>query len=176
MRLGQRAAEDREVLAEDEDQPAVDRAVAGDDAVAEDALLADRRSPVDRWRDERVELDEGARVEQQLEPLARRQLARGVLALDALRAPAEQRSCAHRRQALEPFLFGRHAVSSLTVASRAVFAHGQWRSIADRAADQMAFEPPVATVDVGARDLSTESVNNSRLAVDNRGRARWTCE
>ena len=42
VRLGQRPAEDGEVLAEDEDEPAVDRAVAGDDAVAEDALLASR--------------------------------------------------------------------------------------------------------------------------------------
>ncbi len=42
VRLRQRAAEDGEVLAEDEDEPAIDRAVSGDDAVAED------RSPVRR--------------------------------------------------------------------------------------------------------------------------------
>ena len=41
VRLGQRSAEHREVLAEDEDEPAVDRAVAGDDAVAEDELLVE---------------------------------------------------------------------------------------------------------------------------------------
>ena len=41
VRLGQRAAEDREVLAEDEHQPSVDGAVAGDDAVAQDALLVE---------------------------------------------------------------------------------------------------------------------------------------
>src|SRR5260370_12340374 len=34
MRLGERAAEDGEVLAEDEDEAPVDRAVAGDDSVA----------------------------------------------------------------------------------------------------------------------------------------------
>ena len=36
VRLRQRSAEDGEVLAEDEDEPAVDASVAGDDAVAED--------------------------------------------------------------------------------------------------------------------------------------------
>ena len=39
--LAERAAEDGEVLAEDEDQAAVDGAVPGDDAVAEDALLVE---------------------------------------------------------------------------------------------------------------------------------------
>ena len=75
VRLRERAAEDREVLAEDEDQPPVDRAVAGDDAIAEDALPveAELRGPVG---DERVELDEGPGVEQEVEALARRQLAR----------------------------------------------------------------------------------------------------
>ena len=38
--------------------------------------------------DEPVELDEGAFVEQKVEPLARRQLALGVLRLDALLAAA----------------------------------------------------------------------------------------
>ena len=75
VRLRQRAAEHREVLAEDEHQPAVDGAVAGDDAVAEDALLvrAEPRRPVG---DEGVQLDERVRVEQQLESLTRRELAR----------------------------------------------------------------------------------------------------
>ena len=39
VRLGQRSAEHREVLAEDEHEPAVDRAVPGDDAVAEERGL-----------------------------------------------------------------------------------------------------------------------------------------
>ena len=46
--LGQRAAEDGEVLAEDEDQPAVDGAVSGHHAVAEELLLAEPKS-LDRW-------------------------------------------------------------------------------------------------------------------------------
>ena len=87
VRLGQRAAEDREVLAEDEDQPPVDGAVAGDDAVAEEVLPveAELRRAVG---DERVELDERPGIEQQVEALARRQLAPGVLALDPHRSPA----------------------------------------------------------------------------------------
>ena len=44
VRLRQRTTEDREVLAEDEDDPAVDLAVTGDDAVAEDTT----RSPTRR--------------------------------------------------------------------------------------------------------------------------------
>ena len=85
--LRQRSAEHREVLAEDEHRSAVDLAVAGDDAVAEERLF--RRGVA--IRDERVEFDERIRVEQQVEPLARRQLARGVLFRDAGRAAAEPR-------------------------------------------------------------------------------------
>ena len=44
VRLRQRATEDREVLAEDEDDPTVDLAVAGDDAVAEDTIRSPTRS------------------------------------------------------------------------------------------------------------------------------------
>ena len=55
VRLRQRSTEDREVLAEDEDRPAVDGTVTGDDAVAEERFA----SPIaSRLRDERVELDE----------------------------------------------------------------------------------------------------------------------
>ena len=67
---GERAAEDGEVLREQEDQPAVDLAVAGHDAVARDLLLfhPEVGAAVD---DEAIGLDEGARVEQQLDALAR---------------------------------------------------------------------------------------------------------
>ncbi len=86
-RRAERAAEDGEVLREDEDLPAVDRAVAGDDAVAGDRCLlhAEVGAAV---RDEPVELDERARVEQQIDPLARGELAGLVLALDASAPPA----------------------------------------------------------------------------------------
>ena len=61
-------------------------AVAGDHAVAEDALPSARsRCPVG---DERVELDERARVEQQVEALARGQLAPLVLGREARLAAA----------------------------------------------------------------------------------------
>ena len=101
VRLGQRAAEHREVLAEDEDEPAVDRAVAGHDAVAEESLVVE--SELARpLRDERVELHERARIEQQVEALARGQLAPGVLPLDADLAAAQSGRLAHLPQAFDP--------------------------------------------------------------------------
>ena len=89
VRLRQRSTEDREVLAEDEDEPSVDGSVAGDDAVAEDVLLAE--AELGRaMGDEGVHLDEGPRIQQQVEPLTRGELAPGVLAFDADRAAALQ--------------------------------------------------------------------------------------
>ena len=82
--LAQGAAEDREVLGEHADLAAVDRAVAGDDAVAVRAVLLQpeggRAVP-----GELVELDEGALVEEQLDALAGGLAALGVLLLDRLR-------------------------------------------------------------------------------------------
>ena len=79
----------------------------GHDAVAQDVLLVEPEvsRPV---RDERVELDERARVEEQVESLARGQLAPRVLALDADRSPTELRLPAHPLQALEALFAGRH--------------------------------------------------------------------
>ncbi len=85
--LRQRAAEHREVLGEDEDGAAVDRAPAGDDAVAGDFL----RAHAELGRavlDEHVELLERALVHQQVDALARGELAALVLRLDARRAAA----------------------------------------------------------------------------------------
>ena len=107
--LGQRSAEDREVLAEDEDQPAVDGAVAGDDAVAEEVLPVQpelRRA----MRDERVELDERAGIQQEVEPLARGQLAPGMLALDPHRSPTQARLRAHPLEARDPLGVRRHVL------------------------------------------------------------------
>src|SRR6185503_2962354 len=83
----QTAAEDGEVLAEDEDRASVDETVAGDDAVAEDALL---RHPEVRAavRHERAGLDERALVDEELDALARRELALLVLLRDGVRAAA----------------------------------------------------------------------------------------
>ena len=78
----ERAAEHGEVLAEDEDQAAVDGAMAGDHAVAGDVLLV--HAEIDAaMLDEHVPFFEGVGIEQQLEALARGQLAFGVLRLDA---------------------------------------------------------------------------------------------
>ena len=78
--LAERAAEDGEVLAEDEHLAAVDRAPAGDDTVGVGPLLEARGvGPV---AGQQVELLERAGVEQVLDPLAGEQLALGVLALD----------------------------------------------------------------------------------------------
>src|SRR5204863_6562492 len=87
---GEAPAEDREVLREEEDEPPIDRAVPGDDAVAVDLPLLHPEvgAAVDL---EAVELDEAARVDELLDPLARGELAVRVLALDALLAAAEQR-------------------------------------------------------------------------------------
>ena len=99
VRLRQRSTEHREVLAEDEDEPAVDRAVAGDDAVAEDARRQPER-PSPRCVTNASSSTNESGVEQQLEPLARRQLAARVLLLDArLRRRRAATRCAHR---LEP--------------------------------------------------------------------------
>ena len=86
--LAQRAAEDGEVLREDVDAAPVDLAEAGDDAVAGILLLlhAEVGAAV---HDVAVELVEGARIEEVFDALARRQLARGVLLVDA-RLPAPQ--------------------------------------------------------------------------------------
>ena len=83
----ERAAEDGEILREDEDQPAVDAAVAGDDPVAKDALLGQAEVGV-AVDDKRVELVKGAFVEQQVDALAGGQFAFGVLLLDAALAAA----------------------------------------------------------------------------------------
>src|SRR6185436_12961325 len=82
MGLAERAAEDGEVLRERVDEPALHGPVAGDDAVAGDALLV--HVEVHRaMDDELVELLERARIEQQRDALARGELAVVVLAVDA---------------------------------------------------------------------------------------------
>ena len=81
--LAQRAAEDREVLAEHAHPAAVDRAVAGHHRVAVGPVLLhlEVRGPV---ADIGVELLEGPRVQQLVDPLAGRVLALRVLLLDGL--------------------------------------------------------------------------------------------
>ena len=73
-----------------EDQPAVDRARSGDDAVARDLLRL--HAEIDAiMLDVHVELLERMRIEQDVQPLARRQPALLVLRLDTRRATARPR-------------------------------------------------------------------------------------
>lgn len=81
--LRKRAAEDGEVLAEDIDEAAVDRAAAGDDTVARHYLVL--HSEIGAiMLDIGVEFFERALVEKHVKPFARGQLALGVLRVDAL--------------------------------------------------------------------------------------------
>ena len=128
MPLRQRAAEHGEILCEDIDQPAVDRARSGDHAVAGDLLLL--HAEVDAiMLDVHVDFFERARVEQHGQPLARGQPPLGVLRRDAL-LPAAQRAPA---RACFQFLDGRR--HDLSCRRRA--ATRQSRSV-NSAADQLA--------------------------------------
>src|SRR5690606_21525450 len=103
MRLGQAAAEDREVLAEDEDEPAVDRAVSGDDAVAGHLLI--RHAEIRRAvLDEHVPLLEAVGIEQDVDTLARGQLAAFVLRVDPALSATEPCALAHLLEPEQHFL------------------------------------------------------------------------
>ena len=121
-------------------------------------------------RDERVELDERARVEQQVEALARRQLAPGVLALDADGAAAQQRP---RRASAR---VGRAAPRSSAQSTGPPVGVLAQRQAHHSHATRMP-TGPVGTRPTGRRwrvrderaRISTDSVNNSPTRVDNRG-------
>ena len=107
VRLGQGATEDREVLGEDEHQPAVDSPVASHNAVAEEHLFVEpeiRRA----MRHQCVEFDEGGRVEEEVESLAGGELAARVLLFDSGGSPAEPGLLSHLHQASDPLLARRH--------------------------------------------------------------------
>src|SRR5438128_1097289 len=87
MHLPEAPAEDGEVLREDEDGPAVDRAVARDDAVSRDSLRVHPEVGC-AVLDEGVRLDEAARIEEEIDPLPRGQLPLLVLRLNPILAPA----------------------------------------------------------------------------------------
>jgi len=87
VRLGQRASEDREVLAEDEHHPAVDGAIAGDHPVPRHGLIG-HAEVVAAVPLEHVPFLEGIGVEQELDTLSGGELALGVLRVDALLAAA----------------------------------------------------------------------------------------
>ena len=135
--------------------PTVDRPVAGDDTVAEDAVVF----AVDGPRlDEGVELDERSGVEQQIDSLASRQLSAGMLLVDAGLAPAEERFRAHRSQPLDPFLVRRH-VGTPPLGSSLRKDSGN-DSARRRASDDR--DPTDSCKPVQPSDISTELVNNSQ--------------
>ena len=83
--LRERSAENGEVLGEHEDAPPVDGARSGDDTVAGHARLL-HPEVARAVLDERSEFEERAGIEQELDPLPRRELSLGVLARGAVRA------------------------------------------------------------------------------------------
>lgn len=89
MRLAQAAAEDGEVLREDEDRPPVDCAVPSDDTITGRPLgfHPKVRAAVGL---EHVVLAEAALVQQQRQALARRELALLVLCIDPCLPAAEE--------------------------------------------------------------------------------------
>ena len=103
VHLAERAAEDREVLAEDEDLAAVDRAPPGDHAVGERAVVLDPEA-VRPVAGEHVELDERARVEQEVEALAGGELAPLVLAADRRLVAGRARLFLQLGELLEPLV------------------------------------------------------------------------
>ena len=113
-RLGQRSAEHGEVLREDVDQPAVDAAVAGDDAVAVDTSASSRPKSVERWTTNRSSSTNDAFVEQQVEALARGELSFGVLRLEPRLAAALLRLGAAPLEQLELLSHG-HGREKLTL-------------------------------------------------------------
>src|SRR5688500_60397 len=101
VRLRERSSEHSEVLAEDPHPPAVDGAVAGDDPVAGDSLRRETEL-LGAVGDEHVELEERARVEQELESFARPELSLGVLGGEPGSAPALAGLRFARAQLLDP--------------------------------------------------------------------------
>lgn len=100
IRPTQTAAEDGEVLSENEHLAAVDEAVARHHAVTQYLLLlhAEVRAPM---HDEAADFDEAGRVEQEIDTLAGRELSPVVLLLDSLETPSLQGARVHVVQALD---------------------------------------------------------------------------
>ncbi len=120
---GERAAEDGEVLGEHEDLAPLHQAVAGDHAVAQVALRLHPEVGAAVGL-ELVQLHERARVEEQVDPLARGQLAGLVLPGDPLLAAALLGLCVELVQACAARI-GVHGLWSW--GPRAEGAAGAWR-------------------------------------------------
>src|ERR1700693_5583509 len=100
--LGEGAAEDREVLREDVYRPACHSAGSAHHGVAGDAGLLHVEIPA-AVDDERIELEERPRVEQQFDPLVRRELPLPVLPLRPLAAASLARLLSQRLQVRDLF-------------------------------------------------------------------------
>ena len=94
------AAENGEVVGENVDRAAVDAPVAGDEAIPRGGGLV-HAEIVAAMHQQPVQLFEAALVEQQLQPLARRELSLFVLALTPLRPAAIQGGCVAARELLQ---------------------------------------------------------------------------
>ena len=148
VRLRQRSTEDREVLAEDEHEPTVDRPVSGDDAVAQDMLLGHPEFG-GAVGDERIEFDERPWVEQEVQSFARRQLPPGVLSFDTDRATAQQCLGPHALEPVEPLFIRRHGQPDLHVSlrkDRRHHSHAHRRRSWDERTDQTALRPSATTL------------------------------
>jgi hypothetical protein len=80
-----------------------------DDPISEEvlAIQPELRRPV---RDECVHLDKGPGIQQEIQSLARCELAPGVLAFDAYGSPTQARLLSHPLEARNPFSVLRHVV------------------------------------------------------------------
>src|SRR5690606_27971800 len=89
IRMGPRetSAKDGEVLGKDADLASGDRSIAGHHSVAQKLLLLHGKVRASMGH-EFVELDEGARIQEKVDPFAGRQLSGSVLLGDPFRAPA----------------------------------------------------------------------------------------
>jgi hypothetical protein len=97
------AAEDGEVLAEDEDLPTVDGPPAGDDAVAVGTV---RQGILGAMAGQHVELVERSLVEEVLDPLPGKHLAPLVLTVDRPLGARRDRLLTSLVQVLDPFPHG----------------------------------------------------------------------
>ncbi len=111
------AAEDGEVLSEDEDEAAVDAPVARDDPVAGDAppLHAEVRAAMG---DEDAGLGEGAGIEEERDALARGELPLLVLGIDPLAPAAEEHLRLALGEVLDPVRGGARRAGILRGAGR----------------------------------------------------------
>ena len=155
--LRQRPTEHREVLAVDEDEPPIDLSRSGDDAITEVQLVLETEL-ARAMRHERVELREGPFVEEQVEPLARRQLSARVLLLDSFLSPTQTRLIAKRAKSLE-LVGGRHGTDSLAVRC--------WWARQESNLRPSGYEPVALTIELRARRTTVDNFEYRPMSLHN---------